>query len=70
MADRMATRIRQDPVRTKLAHREGAEAAPRARQLINLGTKPALERELVLAKGDRVATLTATLGVKLCFSEN
>jgi hypothetical protein len=70
MADRMATRISQDPVRTKLAHREGGRGCPRACQLINLGTKPALERELVFAERDWVATLTATLGVKLCFSEN
>lgn len=66
MADRMATRIQLDPVRTNLAHREGAEAAHMPTSLSILAQSLPW-REFVFAEGDRVATLIATLGVKLCF---
>lgn len=66
MADRMATRIQLDPVRTNLAHREGAEAAHMPASLSILAQSLPW-REFVFAEGDRVATLIATLGVKLCF---
>lgn len=66
MADRMATRIQLDPVRTNMAHREGAEAAHMPASLSILAQSLPW-REFVFAEGDRVATLIATLGVKLCF---
>lgn len=69
MDDRMATRTERDPVRTNLAHREGAEAAHEPASLSILA-QSLLWGELVFAEGDWVATVIAALGVKLCFLEN
>lgn len=68
MDDRMATRTERDPVRTNLAHREGAEAAHTAS--LSILAQSLLWGELVFAEGDWVATVIAALGVKLCLLEN